>query len=146
MPEDCCKVVDHKRVKVEENGKVVYFLNPDQKSYEKCRIDGCLVTSGPRADALVSEVGAISALIELKGTDVAHACIQLFASAEHPAVTERLAPAIGFLIVCRRYPKFDGFIAKAKQRSATLYKAGFHVVSSPKDLMIDRVAAIDGPY
>jgi hypothetical protein len=121
-------------------------LNSDRHQYEVSKIDDCLVKNGPRADYLVSKVGVASAIIELKGTDVAHACDQLFASVVHANVVPLIEGSYGFLIVCRRYPRFDSFVAKAKDNASKRYKAGFHVVAKNLEFDIERVVAIDGPF
>lgn len=146
MATDCCKNISHRKIKIEEKGKSVTFLNPEGELYVVCDVDGCLITEGPRADKLVSKIGTASVIVELKGTDVGHACKQLLASMKSQKLTAALEKNVGFLVVCQRYPRFDAFVAKAKQQSAKLYKAGFHVVSSPKELQLERVAAINGPY
>jgi hypothetical protein len=141
----CSETVNHSRVKVEENSSKAVFLNPERVLYKITEIDGCVVKNGIRCDKVVSEVGSISVLVELKGSDVSHACEQLFASANDRAVQDHLEGKLGFLVVCTRYPRFDSYVAKAKQMAAKRYKAGFHVVQSHREFDIARVAAIDGP-
>lgn len=85
---DCVRINSNTLVKVEENKRKATFRNPQRKEFRVGRIDDCLVKSGIRSDYFVLEPGTGTVLIELKGTDVAHACAQLFASAEHP--TSRL--------------------------------------------------------
>ena len=84
--------------------------------------------------------------VELKGTDVSHACDQLFATARNASVMPLTKERIGFLIIASKYPRFDTFVRKAKDRAAKEYKAGFHVVNNEGEFDIVRVAAIDGPY
>lgn len=132
----CTEVVSHSSVKVEENKSRVVFKNPDRTEFAISKIDGCLVTNGVRADYLVTKGVTASVLVELKGTDVAHACDQLLSSVEHPNVKPLLEREIGFLVVCTRYPRLDTFVLKAKQRCARVYKAGFHVIT-PKGAELD---------
>jgi hypothetical protein len=144
MERPCTKRVNHSYVKVEENKRKAVFRNPNNVEYDVTTIDNCLITNGIRSDYLVSEVGSISILIELKGYDVAHACEQLLATVRRSEVRPYLEKRVGFLVVCRKYPRFDTFVAKAKQRCARDLKAGFHVVCDKGEFDIDQVAAING--
>jgi hypothetical protein len=142
----CTQVVKSSRIKVEENRRKAVFRNYDNLEYEDSKIDDCVIKEGPRCDRLVSKVGKISVLIELKGSGVSHACTQLFESVEHPSVKPLLQEKIGFLVVCSKYPRFDTFVMKAKQMAARKYKAGIHVVCDQGEFDIERVASIDGPH
>ena len=144
--DSCTRAVTHSRIKVEENKRKAIFRNPQNDVYKVSVIDGCLVKDGVRSDFLVSKPDTASVIVELKGTDVEHACDQLFASAEHPNVAGLLENRLGFMVVCSRYPRFDAFVARAKQRAAKRYKAGFHVITKEGEFDIERAAAIDGPY
>lgn len=141
----CTETVTHSRVKVEQNKRKAVFRNEERVDFEVSEIDGCLVTEGIRCDNLVSRKDDHSVMIELKGSDVSHACDQLFASVDHPEVTPLLKQNIGFLIVCSKYPRFDTFVRKAKDKAMKQYRAGFHVVKNSCEFDIDRVTAIDGP-
>jgi len=81
----CVQTVSHSKIKVEENGRKVIFLNPSRAQFMKGRIDGCLVTSGIRADYFVGGEGK-TVLIELKGSNIEHAFEQLLKAAEHSNV------------------------------------------------------------
>lgn len=145
MTARCTKSVTNTLVKVEENKKKAVFRNKVAANYDISQVDGCLITEGMRCDKLITKTGVVSVLVELKGRDVAHACDQLFATVEHPSIKEILEKKIGFLVICSKVPRFDGFVVKAKQRAAKTYKAGFHVVCNQGEFDIERVAAIDGP-
>lgn len=136
---------NHSKIKVEQNASKAIFLNPERVDYLVTEVDGCLITEGIRCDNLVSKVGSTSIFVELKGSGVQHACDQLFATANHQKVAGLLESRLGFLVVCTRYPRFDTYVAIAKQKAAKLYKAGFHVVQSHSEFDVDRVAAINGP-
>lgn len=148
MPQhNCTESVGHSRVRVQQHRQKAIFKNPARATYRISEVDGCLVRDGElRCDYLVSEAGAVSVLVELKGGDVDHACDQLLASVEHAKVKPLLEGKIGFLIVCSRYPRIDTTVQRAKQKCAAKYKAGFHVVCGRRELEIRRVVAIDGPY
>lgn len=146
--EDCTTAVRHSIIKLEENRSKVLFRNENNEEYEISRIDGCLVTQGIRADYMISKgkrADRSSVIVELKGVDVAHACDQVLQTAESAAVKPLIGKRLGFLIVCVRYPRFDTFVARAKQKAARRYRAGFHVVSGQRSFDIRRVVDIDGP-
>lgn len=141
----CSRKTNVSRIKVEENGRKATFLNEIQHEYVVSVIDGCLIREGERADYLVSKKNVASAIVELKGKDVEHACSQLFSSASNEVVNKLIEKKFGFLVVCSKYPRFDTFVIRAKQRAMKQFKAGFHVVAKNIEYDIERVAAIDGP-
>jgi hypothetical protein len=132
-------------VKVEENKRIALFRNPDRTDFKVTKVDGCLIRKGARCDYLVVAPKVASVFVELKGADVSLACDQLFATAAHEDVRPLVEGAVGFLVVCSRYPRFDSFVARAKQMAAKRYKAGFHVVTDRGEFDAQRVAAINGP-
>lgn len=142
----CSLVKSDSKIKVEENGRKAVFNNIERQDFTVSEVDGCLITDGPRADYLVSKNGSTSVLVELKGRNVEHACDQLFASLEHDNVQNLLEGKLGLLIICRKFPRFDTYVAKAKTKCARTLKAGFHVVCDKGEFDIERVAAINGPY
>jgi len=142
----CTSRVNHSKIKVEENKRKAIFNNPSRQDYEVSKVDGCLITNGIRCDNLVSRCDDLSVLVELKGGDVGHACDQLFQAVKDANVTPLLKGKAGFLVICSKYPRFDSFVRRAKERAAKEYKAGFHVVCNKGEFDIDRVVAIDGPF
>ena len=144
MPKKCTKISKDPLIKVEENGRKAVFINSYAKKYRISKIDGCIVTAGPRTDFLVSEIGNSSILVELKGKDLKHACEQLFASAQHENVRPLLENKVGFLIICSRFPRFDTYVARAKTHAARVYKTGFHVKCDQRELEINKIVTIKG--
>jgi hypothetical protein len=143
---NCTVITTNSNVKVEENGRKAVFKNKNKEAYSISEIDDCLIKSGIRADWLVSKVGSTSIIVELKGKDISHACEQIFTSAKNDSVKQLLEEKIGFLIICSKFPRFDTFVRRAKEKSMKEFKAGFHVVCNQGVFDIDRVAAIDGPF
>ncbi len=146
MSKSCTKITKDKMIKIEENKRKAVFRNKSGSTHHVSRIDGCLVEDGPRADYLVSEEDGVSVIVELKGSDVSRACEQVFASVAHPEVQPLLKKKVGFLVICSKYPRFDSFVIKAKQRAAKMHKSGFHVVCDRGEFDLNRVAEIDGPF
>jgi len=145
MSGNCTEVTTDKLIFVEEHKRKVVFRNPCGRVYRKTIVDGCLIQDGIRADYLVSEAKSASVIVELNGSCVEHACEQLFVTAEHPSIKPLLEVKIGFIVMCSKYPRFDTFVRKAKDRCRKKYKCGFHVVCTRREFDIDRVVAIDGP-
>jgi hypothetical protein len=116
----CVDRIAHSRVTVSEKGKTVTFKNPHNLTFEKVRVDGCLVTEGARADWIVTKVGVASAVVELKGRDVAHAIDQLFATVDNQKCKELLERPVKLLVVCAKYPSFDTMVARAQIRARKL--------------------------
>jgi hypothetical protein len=141
----CTKMVNHSKIKVEENKRKAIFNNPLNELYEVSIVDGCLVKEGIRCDSLVTKKDCLSVLIELKGTNVQHACNQLFAAVSHPNVNPLIDKKVGFLVICSKYPKFDTFVRKAKDRAAKQFRSGFHVVCNQGTFDIENVVKISGP-
>lgn len=142
----CTNVARHTLIKVEENRRKVIFFNEDRMEYSISVVDGCLIKNGIRADYLISKNKVASVVVELKGSGVEHACDQLLATVEHENIIPLLEKKIGFIVVCSKYPRFDSFVARAKNKCAKKYRAGFHVVCDQRELNIERVVEIDGPY
>ena len=115
----CVEEVSHSNVTVGDRGCkwTANFPNGDKVPFRKVRVDGCIVNDGPRADWIVSKVGVGSAVVELKGKDVQHACEQVFATLDHDDCQEWLEEKRSLLIVCSRVPSFDTSIAKAQTKA-----------------------------
>ena len=143
---NCTESANHSVIKVEENRRKAKFRNLHNENFEISQVDGCLIKQGIRCDKLVTKVGVASVLVELKGSNVSHACDQLISAVEHSAVKPLLADKVGFLVICSKYPRFDGFVIKAKQWAAKKYKSGFHVIKNEGEFDIERAVAIDGPF
>lgn len=132
----CVEVVSHTNVTVAERGRRANFRNPGNECYQKVRVDGCVVTSGPRCDWIVTKVGVGSVLVELKGSDVSHAFEQLVASLRHPKCASWLEKRRSLLVVCSKFPAFD--TARA-QREEFARKNGVRlkVVCNQADMEIE---------
>lgn len=140
----CTKDTTASNVTVKEKGKRANFLNPENLPYSVTQVDGCLITSGRKVDYLVSKKGKCSAVIELKGRGIEHACSQIEASMQNKDLKEIIEEKVGFIVVTSRSPSFDSFVAKAKQKYAREYKAGFFIATGSADLDIEDVASISG--
>lgn len=123
----CLQKRKDKLIVVSEFGRKVTFQNKSADEYQIVQVDDCVIKSGIRCDKLVTKTGTGSIFLELKGKDVEHACDQLERTAAHADMASLAEKKIGFLIICSRYPRFDSYVMKAKQRIAKKYGAGLHI-------------------
>ena len=103
---DCTKNTKDPIIPLSENQMKMTFLNPNRKDVRVITVDGCAITVGIRCDYLVRDERDDEFFVELKGTDIRHACEQLAASirqlsadatqkAKHSfVISSRVAPAI----------------------------------------------------
>lgn len=144
----CRETVSHSKVKVEEKGKSAVFLNPAREKFVRTRVDGCVVKQSTSADFVVTQKGVGSVIVELKGTDVAHAALQIEATAKSIdgcASIDEVRPVAG-LVVCARYPRFDTQVQAIQKRFAANHRAPLHVVTRNDEFSIARVLSFEGPY
>jgi hypothetical protein len=132
----CVESLRHTKIKVHDKGTNVsaVFLNPEKRTVERIRMDGCLA---PRqqtaADFLVSMPSIVDVIVELKGTDVRRAFEQVEATIEFLQKRKDSdkqppnSPVTGVLIVCSEYPSKNSRIQRKRD---VLGKKGFRVVIS----------------
>lgn len=75
--EECTETIKIPLIVLEENRKKMTFHNKQRKDIRKIKVDGCAMTEGKRCDYLVINDKDCEHFVELKGTDVEHACEQL---------------------------------------------------------------------
>lgn len=102
---NCITLTKDSEVRVAERGRSAIFRNPEQHPFRKVQIDGCVITTGLRADWLVEKENVGAILVELKGKDVVHACKQLEATLVYLKKQNITYPAMACLIVCQEYPR-----------------------------------------
>lgn len=77
---DCLEILNDSRIVCREHGSSITFLNPSNSTVSKILVDGCQILDGPRCDYLIKHENNNSKtehFIELKGSDVRHAFVQL---------------------------------------------------------------------
>lgn len=95
----------HKKPKftLAEKGSRVEFANPNTHPVDEITVDDCVIKAGLRCDYLVNvETTATSVLVELKGSDVAHALEQLEAS--HTQLEAQLHAKRVWIVSAQRCP------------------------------------------
>ena len=106
----CIDKIRHSKVKVTDKGtgKVAILLNPAKAQVRRIQMDRCLAPPEARAaDFVVSMPKVVDVIVELKGTNVAHAVDQIESTwtfwSSHPERTP--AQVIGAWILCSEYPR-----------------------------------------
>jgi hypothetical protein len=116
----CVEEVTDSNIKISERSISANFPNPGRFAFQKVQVDGCLVRRDedvPRADWIVTKLKVGSLIVELKGSDAAHGCDQVFATAQHPSCTPWIAPRWAMLVVCGAIPSRTTIIDAKKQEA-----------------------------
>lgn len=82
IPDQCIEKTRNPLIPVEENGKTMIFKNRKRKTVSKIKVDDCAIKDGIKCDWLVKNDKNIEHFVELKGSDIKHACNQLIRSIE----------------------------------------------------------------
>ncbi|HWT65581.1 MAG TPA: hypothetical protein VN151_05665 [Terracidiphilus sp.] len=118
-------VSSQSRIVVRDRGTNVsaIFLNPDHCPAERIRLDGCLIPRGQMAaDFLISFIGVVDVIVELKGTDVRHALDQIEAAFDYLQANRTKkkrppnSPVVSSLLVCSCYPRNNTHIERRRDR------------------------------
>lgn len=89
------------------------FENPNKRTVTKIDVDGCEITNGLRCDYALFEENGTEHFVELKGSDIAHACAQITATIKQ---ISRSTVQKRAWIVSSRVPQDDTNINIAKLR------------------------------
>lgn len=133
---NCVKIVNHPKIKVGEHGRHAIILNPGRGSHFVGQIDGCLIQDGVRCDCFVSNSTHIS-LIEFKGSDIDHACEQLFSSVSHDFLSTHVnGKRKSFLIVCSRFPRNNTSVQRFQAKARRDHGANLRVVCNKAEIQL----------
>jgi hypothetical protein len=141
--DECRAKVRHTRVKVEEKGRKAVFLNPTRAEFYVTRIDGCIVQNARAADYMVTKCGVGDIVVELKGTDTVHAVSQIAAAIPIVRGGGHCTGRFVGLIVCRRYPKVDTSLQRARSAFRKSFRTRVHVVSRNREYDFEHVLLTD---
>ncbi len=72
----CIEILSIPKIVCEENNQKIIFINKSRKQVSKIHVDGCQITEGKRCDFLIL-YNHNEHFIELKGSDIKHAIMQL---------------------------------------------------------------------
>ncbi len=141
---NCRKSVTDPRVKFEEKGKQVIFVNPARDPFFKTRVDGCLKDCSPACDWVATKPSRGDVLVELKGSDVSHALEQLLSTAHYWTTKGYRAGELAALVVCSQYPRISTGIQQARLTFRRQFKAPLHVVSRNREFDIESLFGLGG--
>jgi hypothetical protein len=97
----------HRNRRIALGGKrtsTLYLANPQEQNIEQIKVDGCAITEGRRCDWLVRLVDAPSKeeiFVELKGTGVSDAIVQLRESIAKLSVQKNTHPKRAVIVFTR---------------------------------------------
>lgn len=77
IPITCIEETSDPKIKLEERGSKVIFLNEVRHPFRKIKVDGCVVQNQTAADWVVSKPPVGDLVLELKGRNVDHAIEQV---------------------------------------------------------------------
>lgn len=130
---ECIETTNVSRIVVEEGGKKATFMNATRRTFRKIRVDNCVVKNATAADYLIEKDGVGALVVELKGSDVAHAITQVVETGQwyrtHVAKEEKLAA----LIVCNQYPRVSSIVLRGQARFSRLCGGNLTVVSRNRE-------------
>ncbi len=125
MKTACCQVTTDSNILFKEQQSSIVFHNSRNKECTKVTVDGCQITEGDRCDGLLVENDNKNEhFVELKGTDVSHALLQLERSISQLTDTkEKHKKVFSYIICVNNSPKNTSKIAKFRKNLMQKYHA-----------------------
>ena len=74
---DCESIDRRPLIPLKEKRSRITFRNPRRAPVRHIVIDNCVITKGPRCDYLLINESSVEHFVELKGSDICHALVQL---------------------------------------------------------------------
>jgi len=145
---NCTKSIAHKKIKLTDPGskRFAVFVNANEHQHDKTQSDGCLMVGQTAADWILTKAKTLEqVIVELKGKDVDHACMQIIATAEYLREQGKLGTTVAGLIVCTEYPRNNTKIQRARVQFARNFKGPIHAVTKSKEFTLAQVIRFDGP-
>lgn len=141
MPLDraCRRRADESSILLSENRREICISNQSRAMHDVWRVDGCLRLNIISCDYVVvkPDVGVI--YVELKGTDVPRAIDQLKATWEAHKGDFLPAPPVGFVIVCRQYPRFSDALRRFISWASRIGGAKVHLFTRRESKTIEQL-------
>lgn len=123
---DCCVLENGSIVQRKEFGKRFAVNNPKRRSIRVCRVDGCMIDSKTKKCdfmfVVCSDRQERILLVEMKGTDIAHAVEQLISTAEVLRLSSYRLPIESY-IVSSAVPKVATSYQRELVRNRKRYQA-----------------------
>lgn len=139
---ECVTTTRATRVAVSEKGKSAVFLNFEKQPICKVQYDGCHISQQVGCDWLVLKGSDVTILVELKGSDIDRALIQIEATLAALRASDLLSTRMAALIVCASgsvRPAYTSKIQKVQQRLSRDYRTPLHVVTRNREYQFDAV-------
>jgi hypothetical protein len=116
IPPACKTTKRVTRIVLEENRRKATFINNARQDVVIIRVDGCAIILGRRCDYLLLSHDQHEHFIELKGTDVIHACTQLEATIKQLSANVQTQPKTSYVVASRVIPFISTTIQAIKKR------------------------------
>jgi len=126
---DCESLVTDPKIVLKEMRSRITFRNPHRNVVRHVVIDGCVINKGPRCDYLLINSSSVEHFVELKGSDVRHAIVQLKRSIEQVSTDVRGGEKKAF-VVSTRCPLASPEVQKHQLDFRKKYKAALTISSS----------------
>jgi hypothetical protein len=130
---ECIQASSPALVKVEEGRMKAVIRNASNLAVRKIHYDGCCINNATACDYLVHFISACTVFIELKGSDVGHACNQIEESVKRLKYDQGLCKPWAALVVCTQYPRQTTKVQLARKRFRDSYKMPLHVVCGNRE-------------
>ena len=85
-------------------------------------------------------------VIELKGKNVEHAVMQVFATAQYWTNNGFVSGKLAGLIVCKRYPRASPSIQRAQDKFSKSFRGPLHIVTKNYEFKFKNVLSFKGPH
>ena len=140
IPESCCSLIKASHVKVSDpRSSTAVFLNTERSEYRLIRFDGCTVKGTVACDWIVEKQNVGRIAVELKGSDVDHAALQIESALRYMRENGMTELSVAGLIICSRYPSIDTKVQRLKQRLARDYRAPLKVKTDGRNLQFEYI-------
>ena len=129
--EECTEETNNPRIVLEEKGKKMTFINEHRQTVRKIKVDGCAIKKGIRCDWLVINEADCEHFVELKGSDLRHACEQLRESIIQLSKNAYKSVKFAFAIAGKVSPKLRTSIQVEQAKFKKRYNCKLEVKNTP---------------
>lgn len=137
--QDCCEIVNHSYVKVEERGRKATFRNEEKLSYRTVRFDGCICKHTLGADWILERDRIGQIIIELKGRNVEHGFKKIMSTAKYLVDNDLRHGKLCALIVSSQSPRASTIRQRLALRFAKEFRGRLHISSSKSEFEFSKL-------
>jgi hypothetical protein len=140
---ECEEIVKHRIIAREEKGKRISLLNELKEKVKVVKVDGCEIVEGNRCDWLFVQIKPANEIfVELKGSDIRRACLQLETSINQ--MTMNLDKDKFAIVVCGRVsPSINTTIQNLKKKFKKKMKASLIIRQNKCCFDLSKLREID---